>query len=108
MNNNINGNTWDQFQSTPKLLPPTVFETSHNNQHSNVTNNNNNNSTTSNNLHTTIDNQSYENHSVSQFTLLSNELEKMKHEIKKVQSENENLRLKNKGEKIFLFFGCSY
>lgn len=89
MNNN---NNWDQFQSTPKLLPPTVFERS--TLHDNTISNH---PTGSNNLHNNshLTSVAENNENMSQFSLLSNELEKMKHEIKKVHSENENLRLKN-------------
>ena len=96
--NNNNNNKWDQFQSTPKLLPPTVFEKT--TIESSIDDCEN----TTSNPHTTtlIDSQSsYNEHSNntrsgSQFSLLSNELEKMKNELKKLHTENEHLRLKNR------------
>ena len=97
-------NNWDQFQSTPKLLPPTVFEQfSANNSNIDNTNNNNHNHNNSNNNNNCIDrtaagNESFSTHGDSQFYALSNELEKMKYEIKKLHTENEALRHKNRGE----------
>ncbi len=110
-NNNNNNNKWDQFQSTPKLLPPTVFEKT--TIESSVTD--------CDNTTTLVDNQiSYDEHnstnrSGSQFCLLSNELEKMKNELRKLHTENDQLRLKNRGFYIlflnkyfFKFFALLY
>ncbi|CAF0853387.1 unnamed protein product [Brachionus calyciflorus] len=71
-------NNWDQYhQSTPKLLPPTVFEK------------------TSDSLPTQqSDNDFFSNDSqILQFTT---ELEKLKNEIRKLHTENETLRNRNK------------
>lgn len=87
-------NNWDQFQSTPKLLPPTVFE------QTTLIESQSNHNNTSITAASAVDIESYGNHhvinNVSQFSLLTSELEKMKLEIKKVHSENENLRIRNK------------
>lgn len=91
-NNNNSVASWDQFQSTPKLLPPTVFEVT---THDTKSPGNNINGNAS--LHMTNGSDMYDCQSISQFSMLSNELEKMRHEIKKLHSENENLRGKNKG-----------
>ena len=91
-NNNNSVASWDQFQSTPKLLPPTVFERTTLETNSPVNNMNKHG-----NLHMTCESDMYDCQSMSQFSLLSNELEKMRLEIKKLHGENENLRGKNKG-----------
>jgi hypothetical protein len=90
-------NNWDQFQSTPKLLPPTVFERTAIGSNSTTTNSQLQHSTDENETIYNSSNQSALHHSIPQFSLLSNELEKMKQEIRKVHMENENLRMKNKG-----------
>lgn len=110
-------NNWDQYQSTPKLLPPTVFEkTSERNPNVTGANNTLNSTLTSSpsiNLHNNNANNSNVNSTVNcegfygenQFLQLSNELEKLKIEIKKLHSENEILRHKNKGFTLnFRFF----
>ena len=84
-------NNWDQFQSTPKLLPPTVFEKTNLNNESNF-NNNNSNSSIKNN-----ENENLSRNSESQFNEFTSELEKLKFEIKKLHSENDVLRHKNRG-----------
>ena len=105
-------NNWDQFQSTPKLLPqnfndfllpPTVFEkTNINNTESSFNNSNNNNNNSNINSKNMIANNSAGNESFTrgektQFTEFSSELEKLKLEIKKLHNENEILRHKNRG-----------
>ena len=111
-------NNWDQFQSTPKLLPqnfndfllpPTVFEkTNINNTESSFNNSNNNNNNSNINSKNMIANNSTENESFTrgektQFTEFSSELEKLKLEIKKLHNENEILRHKNRGKFNDLF-----
>lgn len=97
-------NNWDQFQSTPKLLPPTVFEKTNISSNSNNTNNesNFNNSTNSNNTNA-LENDSFKhNRGDPQFNEFTSELEKLKLEIKKLHSENDILRHKNRGIVIIL------
>jgi hypothetical protein len=107
-------NNWDQYQSTPKLLPPTVFEKTNNSANTSSSNNNTQSDfiNEENNVATNapINNSSslsttkYSNESYliasgeSQFIQLSNELEKLKFEIRKLHSENESLRHKNRGK----------
>jgi len=81
-------NNWDQFQSTPKLLPPTVFEKTNLNNESNF---NNRNSSNKNNENENLS------RSESQFNEFTSELEKLKLEIKKLHTENDVLRHKNRG-----------
>lgn len=103
-------NNWEQYQSTPKLLPPSVFErtnntTSESNEHIVSLNANNNDNMTSNNtttnahslMTTTLTNNESYLAGESQFVQFSNELEKLKTEIHKLHKENECLRHKNKG-----------
>lgn len=95
-------NNWDQFQSTPKLLPPTVFEkTNITTNNSNNTNNESNFNNSSKSILGSNENEIYMNNnnrnSESQFNEFSSELEKLKLEIKKLHSENELLRHKNRG-----------
>ena len=94
-------NNWDQFQSTPKLLPPTVFEKTNIN---NISNNESNfNSSNNKNINKFMIGNANESESLdreenTQFTHFSSELEKLKLEIKKLHSENEILRDKNRGK----------
>jgi hypothetical protein len=82
-------NNWNELQSTPKLLPPTVFE------RPNKSNDTSNSST----LEIEAYNESYAGvvrNDASQFSMLMSELEKLKTEIKKMRGENETLRHRNK------------
>lgn len=92
---------WDQYQSTPKLLPPTVFEKTH------ETNPNNGEAGRSSSsvpvAHSLLNSSSLSpNDSYfigeNQFNQLLGELDKLKFEIKKLHSENEILRHKNRGQ----------
>ena len=86
-NTTTNNNKWDQFQSTPKLIPPTVFEkTAIESSNSTTTtincDHNNSTSTLDSYEHNNVsNNHNFNNHNGSQFLLLSNELEKMKNEL---------------------------
>lgn len=102
---------WDQYhQSTPKLLPPTVFEKTAIVDSTNST-------SSSNSLNMTI-NQANINESTSSHThpranmiynglgnenqmllQLSSEIDKLRVELKKLKSENEILVHRNKGER---------
>ena len=94
-------NNWEQFQSTPKLLPPTVFEkTNINNTFNNESSFNISTSNKTNSRHTIAnlnENESLNRGENTQFTEFSSELERLKLEIKKLHSENEILRHKNRG-----------
>ncbi|RMZ94020.1 coiled-coil alpha-helical rod 1 isoform X1, partial [Brachionus plicatilis] len=72
-------NNWDHYQSTPKLLPPTVFEKTGD---------------------SSLPSQSSLNDDFyptdSQILQFTSELDKLKDEIKKLHSENEALRHRNK------------
>lgn len=82
-------NNWDQYQSTPKLLPPTVFER--------INETNSNSSTSTSITHQTTSSLETTHFSgESQFAIFNNELEKLKTEIRKLHSENESLRHRNK------------
>ena len=82
-------NNWDQFQSTPKLLPPSVFERTT----STTSDNNSGVNSTMNENESLLSNRGGD----SQFSQLSKEFEKLKDELRKLYGENESLRNKNKG-----------
>lgn len=114
--NRTSGTNWDQYhQSTPKLLPPTVFErtTSATNLNEDVTATNSLNMTIHPNADgssSSLDYRSLENANEKQLLLkLSGEVEKLRFEVKKFESENEALRHKNKGSNTSntLFFSIS-
>ena len=102
--NRTSGTNWDQYhQSTPKLLPPTVFErtTSATNLNEDVTATNSLNITIHPNADgssSSLDYRSLDSANEKQLLLkLSGEVEKLRFEVKKFKSENEALRHKNKG-----------
>lgn len=72
-------NNWDHYQSTPKLLPPTVFEKT---------------GDSSLPSQSSLNDDFYP--SDSQILQFTSELDKLKDEIKKLHSENEALRHRNK------------
>ena len=99
-------NNWEQYhQSTPKLLPPTVFEkTNHTTRDVANSDNNDNlfliNSGDNKNQFSSNSNESCliaSSNNNSHLVLLSYELEKLKNDIFKLHSENDLLRNKNKG-----------
>jgi hypothetical protein len=104
----MNNQNWEQQynQSTPKLLPPTVFERSSELITTNNDNetSNNNPSLSSLNSTTTNNNNNSSYFGESQIKHLSNELEKFKLEIRQLYNENETLRNKNRGLLFLLIF----
>jgi hypothetical protein len=93
-------NNWEKFnQSTPKLLPPAAFEKTNNEIiHKNNSINQNTNSALT-------ENSSNESYLIalggeSQSIQLSKDLEKLKLENYRVNSENEILKTKNKGNSV--------
>lgn len=102
------GSNWDQFhQSTPKLLPPTVFEKTATiiNEPNLSSTLNNTTLNATNSIHTPLQSNQYglfaptdgQINEKQMLLKLATEVEKLRFEVKKFESENETLRYKNKG-----------
>ena len=100
-------NSWDQYhQSTPKLLPPTVFEKTNNNDANKDELTQNITQTSNHSIPEVVSNENYlisSENSETQLKKVSNELENLKLEILKLHSENDILRNKNKGNFSSIF-----